>query len=245
MKFSKTNTHCSIRRICTLGLLTSIIALSACQTAENKEMQSSLNSSIQNEKLNKAMARAADSAMQSGQTGQALSILEKSYQRDNQNAETATRYAQALRQSGQIEKAEMVLKSFANAPDASIKTQQEYVFVQLEAGHYDIAEEIGKKIVAKDSLSAQAHHSLGIALDAQGKHAEAEKSLRAALDMWEGDPVPVMNNLALNLASQENVKEAVLILKKAKSIAPNRIEIERNLRIISTLNESPKAFKSN
>jgi Flp pilus assembly protein TadD len=69
-------------------------------------------------------------------------------------------------------------------------------------------------------------------------HPEAERAYRKGLEIWEGDPIPIMNNLALNLASQNNLKEAYEILKKAKSIAPNRIEVERNLRIVSALVES-------
>ena len=46
-----------------------------------------------------------------------------------------------------------------------------------------------------------------------------------------------MNNLALNLATQGFVDEAIEILERAQKISPDRIELERNLRIIRTLNE--------
>ena len=157
----------------------------------------------------------------------------------------ATQYAEALRKSGQAEKASYILESFANQDEAPVDTIVEYASIQLENGDYEDAETFARKALAQDDKSSEAHHLLGIALDAQAKHVEAEASFRTALDMWEGDPVPIMNNLALNLASQERIQDAVDILKKAKSIAPNRIEVERNLRIISTLNEDPKAFNNN
>ncbi len=46
-----------------------------------------------------------------------------------------------------------------------------------------------------------------------------------------------MNNLALNLATQGFIDEAIEVLERAKALSPDRIEIERNLRIIRTLNE--------
>jgi Flp pilus assembly protein TadD len=49
-----------------------------------------------------------------------------------------------------------------------------------------------------------------------------------------------MNNLALNLASQDFLDEAVAILEKAQTIAPDRIEVERNLRIVRTLQQSAR-----
>jgi len=69
-------------------------------------------------------------------------------------------------------------------------------------------------------------------------HEEAERAFRKALDLWEGDPTSIMNNLALNLASQGHLDEAAEILQKARDVSPNRTEIERNLRIVTALQQS-------
>jgi len=215
-----------------------LLALSACGTTGTSSVTTQ-------GKVDSALNKAAGTALKAGNTEQALSILEKSYQRNSQDIGVATQYAEALRKSGQAEKASYILESFANQDEAPVDTIVEYASIQLENGDYEDAETFARKALAQDDKSSEAHHLLGIALDAQAKHVEAEASFRTALDMWEGDPVPIMNNLALNLASQERIQDAVDILKKAKSIAPNRIEVERNLRIISTLNEDPKAFNNN
>ena len=228
----------SPRLLTRLGACACVLALSACGS-------STQSVSDRQGKINSALTKAAGTALKAGNTEQALSILEKSYQRDSQNVDVATQYAEALRKTGQSEKAGYILESIANKDDAPITTLIEYTSIQLENGEYESAETFSRKVLAQDEDSSEAHHLLGIALDAQAKHVEAEASFRTALDMWEGDPVPIMNNLALNLASQERIQDAVDILKKAKSIAPNRIEVERNLRIISTLNEDPKAFNNN
>lgn len=49
-----------------------------------------------------------------------------------------------------------------------------------------------------------------------------------------------MNNLALNLAAQGYTDKALTMLYDAQKMDPNRVEIERNIRIIRTLNEPPE-----
>ncbi len=223
-------------KLFSMGLCVSILALGACSSSsvtgtDNRQSQ-----------IDNAMARAGSNALRKGNTSQALSILEKAYQKDNQDPEIATKYAEALRKSGQAEKAGYILESFANAQNPSLETLIEYASVEIENGNNKIAEKFARKAVERDSNASEAHHLLAISLDGLERYEEAEASYRTALDMWEGDPVPIMNNLALNLSYQKRIQDSVDILKKAKSIAPNRIEIERNLRIISTLNEDPKEF---
>ena len=82
-----------------------------------------------------------------------------------------------------------------------------------------------------------AYQNLGIALDAKEMHPEAERAFRKGLEHWKGDPTTIMNNLALNLATQGFIDEAIEVLERAQALSPDRIEIERNLRIIRTLNE--------
>ena len=189
-------------------------------------------------RIDAALDRAAAGAAISGSTSQSLSLMERVYQRDPSNEAAAVKYAVALREGGEPEKSALVLQSAAKSSAASSNVLREYAATQLELGDYNQAESYARKAISKNANDGQAWHILGIALDTQAKHKEAEQAFRKALDLWEGDPVPIMNNLALNLASQNHNEEAIEILKKAKAIAPNRLEVERNLRIISTLNES-------
>lgn len=215
-----------------LILSTTMLTLSACGT-----MGTTTASSSDKSRINAALDRAAASASMSGETSQSVKLLERVYQRDPANEQAAIKYAVALRDGGQPEKSALVLQSFAKAPNASANASREYAATQLELGDYNLGERYARQAIAADSNDAQAWHVLGIALDAKAEHEQAEVAFRKALDMWKGDPVPIMNNLALNLASQNHNEEAIEILKKAKVLAPNRIEVERNLRIISTLNE--------
>ena len=63
--------------------------------------------------------------------------------------------------------------------------------------------------------NARAYLAMGTAQDALGRHQDAEISFREGLENWQGDPAPIMNNLALNLASQGHLEESLALLKKA------------------------------
>ena len=106
-------------------------------------------------------------------------------------------------------------------------------------GNYIDAEDAARKAVLLDPKRGQAYHVLGIALDAQGHHEQAQVALQKALDHWEGNPSAVLNNIGLNLAAQGFLDEAIETLRKAQDMAPNRKEIERNLRIVSALQYQP------
>lgn len=187
-------------------------------------------------KINAALERASDQAG-SGST-QSLAFLERLYKRDPKNTETASKFARALRNAGNTQKAMLVLEPFANAKDATADTLTEYATLQLSLAKYPQAETYARRAITQDGEAYKAYQVLGISLDAQSKYKDAEVAFRKGLDIWKGDPIPVMNNLALNLTNQERLPEALEIMERAKAAAPDRVEVERNLRIIRTLNES-------
>ena len=215
-----------------LVLGTSLFALSACGTTQSQNPQS--NSS----KIDSALERAAVSAAASGETSQSMSYVEKLYKRNSSDPDAAIAYAKALREADYLSRAALVLEPFAKDSKGPVQAKTEYAALQLAQGNYEAAEEYAKKAVLQDEKNHEAYHYLGIALDAQAMHPEAERAFRKALDYWQGDPTTVMNNLALNLASQNFLDEAAEILYKAQAIAPDRMEIERNLRIVLALQQA-------
>lgn len=220
----------------TTKLLLSIstcVLMTACQTTQPQSAQQ-----IQTGKIDAALDRAAASANARGYSEQSLPILEKSYKRNSNNENAALVYATALRHADYLNRAAIVLAPFANSDTSSSVTKTEYAAIQLAQGNYAAAEQFSQKAIIQDEKNFEAFHYLGIALDAQGMHKEAERSFRKGLELWQGDPTTIMNNLALNLTSQGFLDEAEAILEKALAIAPHRIEIERNLRIVRALKES-------
>ncbi|MDB2682920.1 hypothetical protein N9Z27_01560 [Alphaproteobacteria bacterium] len=208
------------------------VTLSACQTTNAQDQ------TTRSDKIDAALEQAATAASISGNKKQSLAYLEKIYSRKRDNPVAAINYGKALKEAKEYERAAIVLAPFANDIEAPAAAKTEYAGIQLALGNNDEAEKYAQKAVIQDDKQFKAFHYLGIALDAKTQHVEAERAYKKGLENWQGDPVPIMNNLSLNLASQGHLDEALEILKKAKSLAPNRIEVERNIRIVKALQES-------
>lgn len=211
-----------------------VLTLAAC--AGTSDMQSATDAN--NDRISAAMDRAAGEAHRKGATEGSLVLLEKVYKRNPKSEEAAVKYARALRSSGELQKSLLILEPFAARDNVSADVLAEFATLQLNLSEFNSAETFARKAIAKDANAYYAYQVLGISLDAQNKYEDAEQAFRQALEIWQGDPIPVMNNLALNLTNQERLAEALEIMEQAKKAAPDRIEVDRNLRIIRTLNES-------
>lgn len=216
------------QKISTLLLgLSTCVALSACQTTQSSNVPAS--------SIDGAIARAADYGQNSSKSA---SYLERVYKKNPDDPQAAADYARALRNADQLDRASVILEPFAKKKDASSLVTSEYAAIHLADGDYEAAEKYAQKAIVNDENNFRAYHRLGIALDAQGMHKEAERAYRKGIELWQGDPTTIMNNLALNLASQGYLDESIEILHKAQSVAPGRIEIERNLRIVTALQQA-------
>lgn len=217
---------------------TMALALSACQATTQQASES--------DRINATLDRIAEEqSTAQGYTVESMKALERLYRRDSENPDIAARYAQALRQNDRLNRAAMILRPFAK--DASLENvavDTEYAAINTAMGNYLDAETYARKAVLLDPESGKAYHLLGISLDAQSKHKQAETAYRKALDYWKGDPSPVMNNLGLNLASQGFFDDALETLRKALATSSGRAEIERNIRIVSALQSSIPAGSS-
>ena len=205
------------------------LTLSACQTTGSSNAA----------RVDAALDRAA---LESGGPGASLATLERAYKRNSDDSETATQYGRALREAGRLQRSVVVLAPFADDGKKFPQAKIEYGATQAAMGNYEDAADYAREAIKLVPDNGQAHHVLGVALDAQGKHPEAEVEFRKALETWQGDPAPVLNNLGLNLAAQGYIDEALETLRKALDTSPNRTEIERNLRIVSAL--QPRAHAS-
>ncbi len=217
----------------------SILALAACSTTASDPNMSNQSGAS---RVDTILERAAREAKASGNTVETASILEQVYNRNQNDPAVATSYGQALREDEQFARARQVLYPFTEGKNAYPDAVMELAMVQLSLGQYKEAELTSRKAVELDPNSGRAFLALGTALDAQNYHEQAEVAFRRGIEKWKGDPAPIMNNLALNLASQNKLDQAIDMLKKAKEISPNRVELERNLRIVSTLKEGADDF---
>ena len=179
-----------------------------------------------------------------GETRDNISTIEGLYLRNKNDAMNGARYGKALREAGQMKQAKAVLLPFVENKDAGTLVNSELSSIYLADGDFTRAESSARKAIKQDGANYRAWRNLGNALDAQEKYVEGEAAFRHSMEIWTGeDKVPVMNNLALNLAAQGYTDRALTLLYEAKKLSPDRIEIERNIRIIRTLSEPPTFAK--
>lgn len=227
----------AFRGILLASLSISVIALGACASTN-----ANVSNTADANRLDSILERAAREAKASGNKAETVVLLEKIYQRNPDDAAVATGYGQALREDEQLNKARQVLYPFTEGKNAYPDAVTELSMVQLALGQYKEAELTARRAVELDPSQGRPYLALGTALDAQNYHEQAEVAFRKGIDNWKGDPTPIMNNLALNLASQNKLDQAIDMLKKAQELSPGRIEIERNMRIITTLKEGADDF---
>lgn len=220
-----------------LCLMISALALSACETTASKSSPKTSREQT-DKKINSAIENALREAEGRGNRQESLILLEQIYKRNAGDPNVAVRFARTLREDEQLNKARLVLMPHTKGKKAHPDALTEMAMVHLGLGNYKAAENTARESITLNPDQGRAFLALGTALDAQGHHEQAEVSFRRGLGHWKGDPAPILNNLALNLASQGNLKEALTILEKARSLSPRRMEIERNYRIISTLYET-------
>jgi Flp pilus assembly protein TadD len=227
-----------IRGLLLASLSISVLALAACGSTGSSNHSNTSEAS----RVDSILERAAREAKASGNKTETVALLEKIYQRNPDDAAVATSFGQALREDEQLNRARQVLFPYTEGKNAYTDAVIELAMVQLALGQYKEAELTSRRAVKMDEKSGRAFLALGTALDAQNYHEQAEVAFRKGIDNWKGDPTPIMNNLALNLASQNKLEQAIDMLLKAKEISPGRTEIERNLRIIRTLQETADEF---
>ena len=184
------------------------------------------------------MQSALANAEANGNKQEVIATLEQIHQANPDDAIIATRLARELREADQIGKAERVLRSFVDSETPNVQAVTEMSMTQIALGNYDSAKRYALNSTVIDPKNARGYLALGTAQDALKDHGNAEQSFRQGLKYWQGDPSPILNNLALNLASQGHLNESLSLLERAVKISPERMELERNRRIIATLVET-------
>lgn len=181
-------------------------------------------------------------AIAAGRAQEAAEHFEKLYLKNNKNREFALNYAQALRKTGKAQRAVVVLAPFVEKKSKIDPVMAlEFASASVEIGNDERALAVAEKVLADPKaadLHPNMHNIVGIVLDGQGRHKEAETAYRTALEGWEGDSTSVMNNLALCLVSQGLFDDALTTLRQALVANPNRAEIARNIEIVSDLRKS-------
>lgn len=230
------------------AFLLSLLGVTACanhQTSTAPIVGKAVNSltGMHDETVSR-LSTEANNAVAEGKTNEALVSYSKLYKSNRRNEDVALNYAQLLRKTGKPKEALKILSRFVTDADDEIRAKakpillNEYAAANIETGNYSRAEEALNKVLEDenaDSFHPDADNLLGLVLDAQNKHKEAEEYYRQALDSWKGDRSAVMNNLGLCLASQGRFDESLTTLRQALILAPHNEEIARNVEMVTKL----------
>ncbi len=230
------------------AVLTVLLLLSGCADHYDRPSLTGALDDAQGQRqaVESRLATAAAEAIANGKADEALVHYEKLYRSDKKDPSNALNYAQLLRRAGRSDEALTVLEPFIEASRGKKKQHisplvlNEYAAAMIEKGKFSHAQKAIDQVLADEAYAnshADATNLLGVALDAQGRHQEAETMFRMALDGWHGNPTTVMNNLALCLANQARFDAALDTLRQALVMAPDKQEIARNIQLISQLRD--------
>lgn len=221
------------------------IMLSACAggvtgnyNGNNKANYINAEKPLPTKSIDNSTERMLADAEVAGDSQTILSVLKDIHMKNKNDPIVATRYGRALREDDQINAASRILEPYTKGNNISDAALTEMAMTQLALGNFQAAENYGQKAVTINEDNGRAYLALGTALDAQKQHQAAEIAFRKGLENWKGDSTPILNNLALNLASQGHLEEALSLISKAQEMAPGRMDLERNRRIIATLLET-------
>lgn len=228
-----------------LFLLAPLFILSGCASgpatgtySPNNSIYASGERIPQSDKIDKGTEEMLKAAESVGNKQEMIAILKRIYNAHPDDPAVAVRYARILREDDQIAAAERILTPFTQGAKTNEDALTEMAMTQLALGEFEEAEKFAQKAIDKDDKNARAYLALGTAQDGQAKHEEAELAFREGIKHWKGDATPIMNNLALNLASQGHLQQALTLIETAQAKAPHRMDLERNRRIIATLLET-------
>jgi Flp pilus assembly protein TadD len=216
-----------------VGLLLLSTTLTGCGTTSPSQHNGKLATNLPKQ--------ADDAEILYGEEHDDLSTIKKMSERNPTDPMLAARYGKALRESGDTKTAKLILQPVSDNKKSGTLVNTELSAIYFSEGQFAKAESAARKAIKQDAANYRGWRNLGNALDAQEKYPEGEKAFERSMELWTGeDKVPVMNNLALNLAAQGYTDKALTILYQAQKMDPNRVEIERNIRIIRTLSEPPQ-----
>lgn len=225
------------------------------KTADSKEKALALYANIFNENSDDAEVAVAyaKALRESGHASKAVSVLSPHFVKETDNKAVALEYIKDHLEAGVFTAGEHMARNW-------IETD-----VERQEKAYVPPKPLEPKVITKDDVKSDSdtvnvvtaeeippkpvfyapyefYQLLGIALDAQGKKAEAEDALKTALKCVadKEEQAVVMNNLALNLLGQKKIDEAMNMISEAFVIAPDKPKVSRNLELISEIYKNKK-----
>ncbi|MDD2659484.1 MAG: tetratricopeptide repeat protein [Methylococcales bacterium] len=208
------------------GIISSIVLLTACNSANIKDASSSgkldteevlksagLNISTVAEAVSKA-----EKAEQGGKMDLAQLYFIKAYDLEPDNVQVLQKMADLYIELKKYDLAEVSLKLILKQRPDDIKTLEEYGLLLIKLRNYPEAEKYLGRVVAKQQ-SWRAYNGLGIIANLQGDPLKAEIFFRKADSIYPDSP-ELLNNTGFALYSADKLDEAASYYIKALQINP-------------------------
>jgi Flp pilus assembly protein TadD len=160
-----------------------------------------------------------------------MNVWGQRYRANPRDAESATRYAQALRSIGQRAQAAAVLEQAAiqNPHDEGLLGA--YGRALADNGNYQQALEVLNRAHSPDRPDWRILSVQGAALDQLGRHAEAQRYYASALRLVPDEP-SVLSNLGLSYALSKDLSQAETTLRRAAAQNVSDPKIRQNLALV-------------
>ena len=153
------------------------------------------------------------------------------YRKDQKDAGSAVRYAQALRATGQHTQAVAVLEQ------ASIHNPRDTVLLGAygralaDVGNFGQALDVLGRAHTPDQPDWRVLSAQGAVLDQMGRHEEARRHYTSALRIVPNEP-SVLSNLGLSYALSKNLREAEDTLRQANAAGSREPRVRQNLALV-------------
>jgi len=139
--------------------------------------------------------------------------------------------AKKLLQAQRLTEARALYEQLCARPEADAEDWGDLGMIHGMLGAWQPAEDCCRKALALDANSAAAHCNLGVALETQGRLAEAAESYRAALRLAPDEP-QLYANLGVVLRRQGRLAEAAECCRQGLQHAPDDAALHLGLGVV-------------
>jgi Flp pilus assembly protein TadD len=175
-----------------------------------------------------ASVKQADEARQAGNFDVAIPLYGRALQTNPQGTEAKLGLGQAYLSIGASDQAAAQFRDVLARRESNIAARRGLATALIGMGQPTLAEEQIVLVLQADSSDYRALNVLGVALDMQGRHAEAQANYRRAIQLAP-NYLPTRSNFGLSLAITGPPQEAVAQLAPIATARGSDARIRQNL----------------
>ena len=170
----------------------------------------------------------ADEARRAGNLDAAIPLYGRALQTNPQGVEAKLGLGQAYLSFGANEEAAAQFRDVLAKREGNLVARRGLASALIGMGQPTLAEEQIALVLQADSSDYRALNVLGVALDMQGRHAEAQANYRRALELAP-EYLPTRSNFGLSLAITGSSQEAIALLAPVATARGSDARIRQNL----------------